>query len=103
MENRDTVQLIFLGLTAYQGGKLHDAIDYLTKALDIKKDEWEARLYLGMAYYRTGQRKQAKFQFQSVLDWCQNQEIRKMAKVALDAVNLELSQQQRGTSSFHEM
>jgi cytochrome c-type biogenesis protein CcmH/NrfG len=100
VDKPDIVQLIFAGLTAYQNGKLQDAIKLLNKALDVKKDEWEARLYLGLAYHRTGQRKQAKYQFQTVLDWCQNQEIRRLARVALDSVNAELTPPPKSTGGY---
>ena len=106
MTDQDLVQTMFNGLSAYQNGRLTEAIELLSKALEIKHDEWEARLYLGMSYYRTGLRKQARYQFQTIMDWCQNQEIRKMAKVALEAVNLEMNnpqQSDKGSSGYHEM
>lgn len=81
------------GLQAYRDGRFADAVSAFQQGLQIDKNHWEMRLYLGMAHARLGNSREAKQEFLSVRDFASDPEIRRKANAAFQALTPTASQQ----------
>jgi Flp pilus assembly protein TadD len=81
------------GMLAYQQGNFPQAIEDFLHGLQWEQQNWDTRLYLGMAYARLGKLREAKQEFLSVRDMSLDPELRRKAAAALTALTPSASQQ----------
>jgi hypothetical protein len=89
------------GLQAYRAGDFGNAVMIFIKGLEEDKDNWEMRLYLGMAYARLGHPREAKTEFLAVRDFARDPDHRKKANAALQALSASVSGQSIKKMSEH--
>jgi tetratricopeptide (TPR) repeat protein len=94
------------GLMAYRSADYVEAIDYLSRGLNVEEDYWFCHLYLAMAYFRVGEMAKCKKEFDHVLNWCPNQALRNKAIQALKALDPNLGagieEKKMGRQSYAE-
>jgi Flp pilus assembly protein TadD len=84
---RQALQYLQQGMLAYQRGSYHEAVDFLSQGLSLDAEDWECRLYLAMAYYRTGRVALSRREFQNIMNGCLDRNLRLKAAAALAATN----------------
>jgi Tfp pilus assembly protein PilF len=78
------------GMTAYRNGEFARAIELFNRAIDQDKSNWQARLYLGMSYYSTGDIYAGAMHFRYLQEHCPDNEIKTKSSGALMAMEKEL-------------
>lgn len=78
------------GIAAFRQGDNQRCIEMLGKAIDRQKDNWQARLYLAMAYYSTGDIYTGAIHFRYLKDNCPDPDIKAKSTSALGAMDREL-------------
>lgn len=81
------VDLAAAGLSAYQDGDFEAAIKYFGELTRRDNELWDARFYLGMAYFKTDRLGQAVQEFRDIAQWCPDETLKAKALVALRAMN----------------
>ena len=74
----------------YKQGRYSEAINGLLSVLDTETRNWQARLFLGVCYYKTGQKFGAVRAFRYVYENCDDAELKSKACVAMQSVKSEL-------------
>jgi tetratricopeptide (TPR) repeat protein len=74
----------------YKLGNFDEAIAGLIPILDVEPRNWQARLFLGVCYYKTGQKFGALRAFRFVYDNCTDNELKQKACMALQSVKSEV-------------
>lgn len=74
----------------YKEGRYNEAIAGLLPILDVEPRNWQARLFLGVCYYKTGQKFGASRAFRYVYDNCNDVELKQKACLALQSVRAEI-------------
>ncbi len=74
----------------YKQGKYNEAIAGLIPILDAEPRNWQARLFLGVCYYKTGQKFGALRAFRFVYDNCTDTQLKQKACMALQSVKAEV-------------
>jgi Flp pilus assembly protein TadD len=92
-EQPSAKQYFDVALQAYREGQFNEAISAFQQGLQLDKNAWEMRLYLGMAHARLGNSREAKQEFLSVRDFASDPEMRKKANAAFQALTPSASQQ----------
>src|SRR3569832_2505554 len=80
------------GVMAYRNEDYATAIRFLQQAVEADNMRWRAKLYLGMAHYKTGDLLAAYWQLTAIAQKCNDQEIRSHAAVVFQAVSNRLTQ-----------
>lgn len=83
-------ELVEVAILAYRNGRYRDAIELLLQVTDTEGDAWMARLYLGMAYEKTGRVADAHRLFKRMVTDCPDDHIRQKAENALPLVEAEM-------------
>ena len=74
----------------FKQGDYAEAMIALIEILDAEPNNWPARLYLGVCYFKTGQSLGAIRAFRFVYDNCTNSELKRKACLALQAATSEV-------------
>lgn len=85
-----TSELVEVAILAYRNGRYRDAIELLLQVTDAEQGNWLARLYLGMAYEKTGRVADAHRLFKRMVTDCPDEHIRDKAENALPLVEAEM-------------
>jgi tetratricopeptide (TPR) repeat protein len=80
------------GIAAFRAGDHQRCIDLLNKAIDKEKNNWQARLYLAMAYYSVGNIYTGAIHFRYLQEHCPEPNIKAQSASALKAMDRELKQ-----------
>lgn len=56
------------GRVAYNSGKYEEALDYLTEALNLNKDNYDAIYFMGRLYHKQGDKEKAEQYYRQVID-----------------------------------
>jgi tetratricopeptide (TPR) repeat protein len=100
----DREKYIQWGTNCYMGGKFEKAIEYLELALSGDDENWNARLMLGMSYYKTGQTNLAEIVIGAIMSQCTDSKMILRAKQALENIHVSEMEISRGASDkFEEM
>jgi tetratricopeptide (TPR) repeat protein/pimeloyl-ACP methyl ester carboxylesterase len=100
----DREKYIQWGTNCYMGGKFEKAIEYLEQALSGDDENWNARLMLGMSYYKTGQTNLAEIVIGAIMSQCTDAKMLLRAKQALENIHVSEMEISRGASTrFEEM
>jgi cytochrome c-type biogenesis protein CcmH/NrfG len=83
-------ELVEVAILAYRNGRYRDSIELLLQVTDSEGDAWMARLYLGMAYEKTGRVADAHRLFKRMVTDCPDDHIRQKAENALPLVEAEM-------------
>jgi hypothetical protein len=75
---------------AYAGGDFRLAQSLLIEVLDVESNNWLARYYLAVCYYKTKQLMAALRAFRMLFDKCPDEEIKSKACLMLQRVNGEI-------------
>ncbi len=78
------------GISAFRQKDFARSIDLLSKAIDKDKNDWQARMYLAMSYYATGNIYLGAVHFRYLKDNCPIAEVRGKAESALAMMDSEL-------------
>lgn len=84
------VNLVGDGILAFREGNFTKALDFLNKAVDRDKNDWQARLYLAMSYYSQGDKYQSALHFRYLEGNCPDPQIRNRASQALTGMQDQL-------------
>lgn len=88
-------ELELSGLTAYRDGDLERCIEALRKVTESCPTKWNARLYLAMAYSRTGRVGNAMQEFTDISSYCGDADVKQKAFEGLKAMkSMSLSKMQ---------
>jgi hypothetical protein len=93
--NENDADLASAGISAYQSGDYQSAIKIFRDLSTRAADPWNARLYLGMAYFKTSKTSYAIQEFKDIVQWCKDPLIKEKALTALSALSRQ-SQHESG-------
>lgn len=99
----DSSDLQETGTRAFREGRYDDAIQQLKLAIDADSNNWEARLYLGMGYYRSGRLDMAESVFRHILSKCPDPDVKSKANVAIGPIRTELSKKPSPSATAAEI
>jgi hypothetical protein len=80
-------QLAAVGVGAYEKGDYDCTIKCMLKVIDNEPKHWRAKLYLGMAYLRQGDKLLGTFQLRFVKTNCPEAELREQADKAMNTLS----------------
>jgi tetratricopeptide (TPR) repeat protein len=83
-------ELMEIAILAYRNARYRDAIELLLQVTDSAPDSWLGRLYLGMAYEKTGRVADAFRAFKRISTDCPEANIKVKAENALPMVEAEM-------------
>jgi Tfp pilus assembly protein PilF len=75
------------GMLAYQQRDFAQAVRLLAMGLSLGAEDWNCRLYLGMAYFRVGEVELSRGEFRKIMNGCLDRDLRLRAAAALAATN----------------
>ena len=78
------------GITAFREKRFAECIELLTRCIDKDKNNWQARLFLAMAHYSTGQIYTGAVHFRYLHEHCPDEKIKARSASALLAMDKEL-------------
>lgn len=78
------------GMLAYQRRDYVQAVECLSLGFSLGADDWNCRLYLGMAYFRVGEVDLSRAEFRKIMDGCLDRDLRLRAAAALAATNPQI-------------
>lgn len=84
-----TEDLVNSGIDAFRKRDFGQAIAFLIEAGDRDPQHWQSKLYLGMAYFATGNVFKAALQFRFIVQKCPDKLITEKAQKALDGIKPE--------------
>jgi hypothetical protein len=87
LHTRPIEELVNAGVLAYRNQDFKTAIQYLQEVLESEPQNWRAKLYLGMAFFHSGEAIMATGQFRSLINTCTDPDIQKKAAAAMQALN----------------
>jgi hypothetical protein len=93
LDEKDAKRLCSKGTDAYREGRFPDAINQLKQGLSVQTDNWEARLFLGMSYFKVNEPDHAVETFQYILDKSDDEIIKKKADMALAIAKKEAARE----------
>lgn len=86
LSEAEVCELVKAGMDAYNHGDYACTIKCLLKVIDNDPKQWRAKLYLGMAYLKTGDRLLGIFQLRFLKTNCPDVEISRKAQEAMDTL-----------------
>jgi cytochrome c-type biogenesis protein CcmH/NrfG len=96
--NENNVDLATAALTAYKSGDYELAIRLFSEVTKQDPELWEARLYLGMAYFKTSNKSRAMQEFKDIVAWCKDPAIKEKAFTALKGLSSSQSPHQSSSN-----
>jgi cytochrome c-type biogenesis protein CcmH/NrfG len=88
-------ELVEIAIVAYRAGRYRDTVELLLQVLDCDASHWLARLYLGMAYEKTGRISDAHRLFKRLADECPDEHVRAKALNAMPLIEAEMKRRFR--------
>ena len=83
-------KLLDIAIFAYRNERYADAVRWLLDIIDNDQENWIARLYLGMAYERSGQVANAERLLRRMANDCPDISLKRKATTALVLVEAEM-------------
>jgi cytochrome c-type biogenesis protein CcmH/NrfG len=83
-------ELIEIAILAYRNARYRDAIELFLQVCDSNPNDWLSRLYLGMAYEKTGRVADAHRLLKRIASDCPDHTVRDKAENALPLVEAEM-------------
>lgn len=85
------------GVEAFRRGDYARCVQIMNKVVDRQKNNWQARLYLAMSHYSTGDIFTGAVHFRYLEQNCPDPDIRAKSQSALTAMDRELKPPRRST------